>query len=595
MRKTALTLAALAALATFISGCGNKKEAPKDKPPEKYAVMPPREVPDWLKGSIYEQVDISTLAPFRVSNFGLVAMKHPTGDAMSAPNRVREYILNEMQRRGFGSKNVEGFERITPEMALRDRRFTIVRVDGFIPPGAYAGQRIDVQVSALDDTNTTSLATGSLYYTELMPNGANLSNPGSAIDKFVSARGFVFVNPAYALDADPKDPQVRRSLTTGIVLNGGRVNQARPIGLRVRAAERRMARMIEYRIDQLAADADVAAAQDEGLVYMSVPPKYRGDWEHFTGVVLHTYFSTDSGFAVLKARQLAAEAVKPDAPLLDISYAMEALGQPALTEILPLLTNPKPEVAFAAARAAAFIGDSSAEAALADMARDNSNPFRVNAAVTLGSVENSPSLTTSLRELLSAEDPQVRIEAYRALARFEDPSIYSKPVGEKFVIDIVPSKGQPLVFATRTSVPRIAFIGPTARLNASTFFTAMDNAFSISQANDAPNRLNVFYRGATAQEPVQQLTTGDVAELVARLGGEGAPGQRRFDFTYGEIVALLGKMSDAGVLEAPGNARASFVLQDAPGGWNRDVETAPVIPEEGPRPITNEPTAVGSR
>ena len=42
---------------------------------------------------------------------------------------------------------------------------------------------------------------------------------------------------------------------------------------------------------------------------MSVPPKYRGDWEHFTGVVLHTYFSTDSGFAVLKARQLAAEAV----------------------------------------------------------------------------------------------------------------------------------------------------------------------------------------------------------------------------------------------------------------------------------------------
>ena len=117
MRMTALAFAALAA--AFVLGCDSKKQAPKNKPPEKYTAMPPREVPDWLKGSIYEQVDISTLAPFRVSNYGLVALKRPTGDAQSAPNRVREYILNEMQRRGFGSKNIEGFERITPEMALR--------------------------------------------------------------------------------------------------------------------------------------------------------------------------------------------------------------------------------------------------------------------------------------------------------------------------------------------------------------------------------------------------------------------------------------------------------------------------------------------
>jgi hypothetical protein len=593
MRKTALAFAALAAV--FVVGCGEKKRNPKNEPPAKYAAMPPRPVPDWLKGSLYEQVDISTMAPFRVSNYGLVALKRPTGDAQSAPNRVREYILNEMQRRSFGSKNVEGFERITPEIALRDPRFAIVRVDGFIPPGAYAGQRIDVQVSALEDTNTTSLATGSLYFTELAPNGANPSNPGSAIEKYVSARGYVFVNPAYALESNTKDPQLRRSLTSGIILNGGRVNQARPIGLRVRAAERRMARMIEYRIDELAADKDVAAAQDEGLVYMSVPEKYRGDWEHFTGVVLHTYFSTDSGFAVLKARQIVAEAVKPDAPLLDVSYALEALGQPALPEILPLLTHERPEVAYAAARAAGFIGDSSAETALANMARDPNNPFRVNAAVTLGALESSPSVVTELRELLSADDPQVRIEAYRALTRSEDPAVYAKAVGDKFFLDIVPANGPTLVFATRTGVPRIAVIGSPARLPSGTFFTALDDALSISQSTERPSLLSVYYRGVGAQEPVQQLTTGDLAELVARLGGEGAPGQKRFDFTYGEIVALLGKMTDAGVVTAPGNARASFVLQDAPGGWNRDVETAPIIPDEGPRPITNDPAAVGSR
>lgn len=591
MRKSALALAAVGAIAMTLTGCGGKKTAAKNELPPKYAAMPPREVPDWLKGSIYEQVDISTMEGYRVSNFGLVALKHPTGDAQNAPNLVREYMLNEMQRRGFGSKNVPGFERITPEMALRDPHYAIVRVDAFIPPGAYAGQRIDVQVSALDDTNTTSLATGILFTTDLMPNGANPRNPGSAIDKFGNARGYVFVNPAYALESKPNDPQLRRSLTTGVILNGGRVNQARPIGLRIRAAERRMARMVEYRIDQLTASGDTAAAQDEGLVYVSVPQKYRGDWEHFAGVMLHTYFSTDAGFAVLKARQLAAEAIKPDAPLLDISYSMESLGQPALPEILPLLTHERPEVAFAAARAAAFIGDNSAEAALANMARDAKNPFRVNAVATLGALETSPSVVTELRDLLSAEDTQVRIEAYRALARSEDASIYTKTIGDKFFLDIVPSKGPPLVFATRTGLPRIAFIGPPAHVKDDSFFTAMDNALSISRSNDKPKLMAIYYRGSGSEDAIQQLTTADLAEMVARFGGEGAPGQPRFNFTYGEIIALLGKMSDAGILEAAGSERASFVLQDAPGGWNRDVDTAPIIPDEGPRPISNEPAA----
>jgi hypothetical protein len=593
MKMTVIAFAALTAL--LLSGCGAKKSAPKNEPPPKYTAMPPRKVPVWLKGSIYEQVDVTTMDPYRVSNYGLVVLQHPTGDAQSVPNLVREYMLTEMQRRGYGSKNVEGFGNISPEMALRDPRYAIVRVDAFIPPGAYAGQRIDVQVTALDDTNTTSLATGRLFTTDLMPNGANPRNPGSAIDKFANARGYVFVNPAYALEPNIDDPQRRRSLTSGIILNGGRVNQARPIGLRVRAAERRMARMIEYRIDQLTASGECASAMDEGLVYTAVPAKYRGDWEHFAGVVLHTYFSTDSAFAVLKARQLAAEAVKPDALLLDISYAMEALGQAALTEILPLLTHEKPEVAFAAARAAAWIGDNSAEAALANMARDSTNPFRVNAVATLGALEASPSVTTELRDLLSANDPLVRIEAYLALARAEDPSIYTKTIGEKFLLDIVPSKGPSLVFATRSGLPRIAFIGPPARLNSNTFFTAMDNAFSISKAEDKPGLMSIYYRGTSSQEPVQQLTMSDLPEIIARFGGEGAPGQPRLNFTYGEIVALLGKMSDAGVMEAPGSARASFVLQDAPGGWNRDVDTAPIIPDEGPRPITNEGQAVGSR
>lgn len=588
MRKTSLAFAALAMAISLAPGCGPKQQAPKAELPSKYAPLPKREVPPWLVGSIYEQVDLTTTESYRVNNFGLVVLKNPTGDAQNVPNLVREYMVREMLKRGFGSKNVPGYENATPDLVMRDPHYAIVRVDAFIPPGAYAGQRIDVQVSALEDTNTTSLATGMLFTTSLMPNGANPRSPGTGIEDMANARGYIFVNPAYALGTDSEENTgLRRSLTTGVILNGGRVNQPRPLGLRVRTAERRTARQIEFRIDQLLADGNAAAAMDEGTVFVNVPAKYRGDWEHFAGVMLHTFFNNDSAFVISKARELAHEATKPDAALLDISYTMEALGAGALPAILPLLTHPKPEVAYAAARAAAFIGDSSAEAALAAIARDPTNPFRVNAVTNLGALPTSPSVSIELRSLLSADDATVRIEAFKALARNEDTAIYSKSVSDKFMLDIVPSDGPALIYASRTGMPRIAFIGPAPRLDESTFFTAMDNALSITRSPDRASLMSIFFRGVRNEEPVQQLTTTDLPEIVARLGGEGAPGQPRFNFTYGEIIAILGKMSDSGILKAPGKASVSFVLQDAPGGWNRDVDTAPIIPE-GPRPVTNQ-------
>src|SRR5690606_8494153 len=129
-----------------------------------------------------------------------------------------------------------------------------------------------------------------------------------------------------------------------------------------------VAKRTEYRIDQLLGNADAANTEDEGKVYVTVPASYRGDWEHYAGVILHTFYNADSSFAVMKAREIAIEAEKPDAPLLDVSYTWEALGKPALSTIEPFLTHPKNDVAYAAARAAAFIGSSSAESALLSMA-----------------------------------------------------------------------------------------------------------------------------------------------------------------------------------------------------------------------------------
>jgi len=74
----------------------------------------------------------------------------------------------------------------------------------------------------------------------------------------------------------------------------------------------------------------------------------------FCRLVRHLFLNGSPEFAALKAKQLADEAVKPNALLQDISFCWEGLGKVAMPYVSPLLSNSSPDVAFAAARAGAF-------------------------------------------------------------------------------------------------------------------------------------------------------------------------------------------------------------------------------------------------
>ena len=71
------------------------------------------------------------------SAFGLVAQLDNTGDS-TAPNKVRDYMINLMAKHGYGSKLVPGFEHMTPEKVLGDKHYAIVEVYGYLPPSCLA-------------------------------------------------------------------------------------------------------------------------------------------------------------------------------------------------------------------------------------------------------------------------------------------------------------------------------------------------------------------------------------------------------------------------------------------------------------------------
>jgi len=589
---------AVAGAALILStGCSVKPPPPKLT---RYQNLPGREnLPAFMHDTIYERAELMRNDALLVSGFGVVSGLDATGDSV-APTTVREYIIKQMRVHGVSDTRLPGQRGITPEMYLSDPSFAIVEAGGFMPPGIRKGQPFDINVAALRESATTSVAGGNLWRTDLRIRGADPRDPGGSVNVYARSEGPLFVNPAYALQRQPSDANAKRSLRFGIVMDGGRSEEDRPLGLRLLQPQYSMSRQIEHRIDtrfQKIADRlkpnntpGLAEAQDEGVVNFYVPASYDGDWEHFAGVVTHLYLHDSPEYATTKSLELADEAVKPDAKLMDISYCWEALGSPALAVIRDrdLMMHKSPDVAFAAARAAAFLGDPTAPMVLAQMARTDDHPFQLNAIRTLSSLANSPLINEQIRPLLDNDKTTVRLEAYRLLARNEDHSIFSRPIQNRFRLDIVPCRGTPIIYATRSGGPRIVIFGRGTSIDMPATFSLMEGRLTIS-SDQANNAINIFYRppplgkGKIIRDPVRTASRPDVAELIARLGGEGFEDSRKgLNFDYSQIVAIMNALADTKKLVAMNNGTAvpaSFMLQALPQVQD-SIYGAPAIPDQ---------------
>lgn len=592
-------------------GCGEK---PKPPPPPRYETLPPKNLPAFLKGTVLERMDHLNSEALQVSNYGLVVNLPGTGDG-TAPTKVREYIIKEMVKRGFGSvASKQGLEYLTPEKVLDNPRknVAIVRVDGFMPPGVRQGQTFDCVVTALPDSGVTSLAGGSLYRSDLKFGGADAVDPAQVIEVQGKAEGAIFLNPVLSLNPKSATTDKNTSRTSrrqGVILDGGIADRDQPLILRMRAPQRSVVRQIEARIKQHFQDPSVASAKDEAILWLFVPPSYRYDWERFVGVCMHLYLDGTPEVLVTRAKRLAEEAMKPDAPLQNISYAWEAMGAVALPAITPLMDPSKPEdVQFSAARAAAFIGDPAAQQALQRIALTSTHRFQVDAVRTLGAIRPTPAVAALLRRLLDADSAVVRVEAYKALSTVRSTAITSiylpkQGVDERFVLDVVPSSKPTVIYATRSGVPKLAIIGQPARISTPITFTALDDRLSISSRVDASadtsggggrDTLTIFYRQEGNPRPVRVTTEPDLALLVHWLGGASPDPATRIDLSYGEIVAIVQALADQKRLVSVGPrslggtpVAVNFVLQELSAVADQ-LSDAPPIPARV-RPQSDQP------
>jgi len=528
----------------------------KDKDDEDALAARRREFPLHVVNTVSQYAGLIGHGRVIVHGYGVVVGLGRNGSS-EVPPHLERYLVQHILKSGttgsFGER-----PNVTPSRILRDLDTAAVYVRGAIPAAAPKGTPFDVVVTALPATGTQSLEGGILMPTELRLDVGSFQ-PGEGSRIWGSARGPVMTNPFI----DPSDRQERAKLREAVVVGGGVSHRDRNVNLQLYRADYARADQIQRRINAQFPGADrVANAKNSSLIELFIPPVARADREHFLELITHLPLQTGAVEWEVHTREIITEMNKDDAEHEALSLVLEAYGRKVLPMLSTLYDSPIDAAAFYAARAGARLGDNAASSVIIRFAEAQDHSHQLPGIETLGEARSLPQSERALRGLLDDPNDMVRIAAYEALRKRKSAYVISVPVGGQCVLDIVPTEGPPLVYATRTEHPRIVLFGHDQKLARPVFFTMPEELVTLNaEADDdhvavwrkLPGRdrySETFYVPFDVSALVRMLGERPERNLEGKVKGLG--------LTYGQLVSIMHRLCQERHIPA------SFVLQPDP-------------------------------
>jgi hypothetical protein len=494
-----------------------------------------RDIPPILRGTVGSEVQIRGVRSLPVSGYGIVVGLNGTGSA-DIPAAVRVEMENELARRGVG-QSTQGLGWTTPTRLLNDPNTAVVLVTAVVPAGATAGSEFDVFVTALSGTSTTSLEGGRLWTTDLR-RGANAPG-GPDTEAVARAGGEIFINPFADPAADGADAIDRRS---GRILHGGVVLKDNDLLLTLdnpsHARARSIVAAINTHFPQGSRDRQPTAnGLNEEVIQIFVPTRHRQDPDQFIELLLASRI--DTTFPQEWARRYS-QAMRSEPIFADqLAIRLEAIGDAALPYLRDLYDYTEIVPRLAALRAGARLGDALTSEHLLEIANGDDAPLRAEAIELLSRLGSDPKVNRGLRRLLDADDLEVRIAAYEALAERGDPLLERRVVEGKFILDTMPAK-DPLVYITQTGEPRIAILGAGLEIRRPTLVSGWSDRLMLA-ADEPADDLRVYYLDHRSGRSTQAEIDADLERFIRFLAHrqtpeDPAPG---LDLTYSEVVGAL--------------------------------------------------------
>jgi flagellar basal body P-ring protein FlgI len=599
-----LSLFAAAVTLLAAGGCTSREGAPPAQDPG-----PTYTGPVYLRGTVGSLARVRGFQPLPVSGYGLVVNLRGTGSS-EVPAALRQYMLNHLRRIGVGQSD-SPLPNTPPEQVLNSENTAVVLVQGLIPPGASRGNRFDLLVRAAD-TQTTSLAGGSLWPVDLSIGG---QNPGVDTRLLATGEGPIYLDPfANRAEDDQGDagdaaedeldgyPATREGFARqAVVLAGGRAVTNRNLELILNQASYRRSRLLEQRINERypAAPSDrrpTAEAVSDSRIRINIPQRWQGKPGELLRLIEHLYLDRSPGFVPYQARTLANVLRQRPDEIERITLAWRSLGPNAVPELRDLYREENLLLRLAALRAGAFLEDERAGIVLSEMA-DHPDPMvRVQIARSLLHLPRSLRGSRTLADLLDDENTDVRLAAYDAMAAINDPMIDRVPVGNqrlKFVLDRVPSE-KPLIYVTHERRPRLAVFDRGIVFDKPMLARLWDNRLML-RVDEPRSPLKVFYQKPGEVEGKTYQLRPDLATLIYFLAHESTDRlpQPGLGLSYSEVVNIVHELSRRGVIDAPFEAESNPLAAQVTRA-QRDYQTGrPEVTSLNPDADLEGPPAIG--
>lgn len=547
------------ALLLALSGCSYEQAtpAPAAAPPPTYTG------PRFMRGTVGSLVSLKNYEPLLVSGYGVVVLKEPTGSS-TVPSFLRQRLINEMRKNGVGSAAL-GWQHWSPSRMLSDPRTAVVAVQGFIPPGAMPGTRFDVLVSALPQTQTTSLAGGTLWTVDLSVDGTNTE--GRFAQTIAKARGPIYLNPFNAEELS--DRQQREQLRQAMVVAGGSTLVPPQIQLFLNQPSYRRARLIADRINErFSFPADrrlIAQAQDDQTIVINVPKRWDGRAKDLLLLISALYIERGEGFEIRRATELAAVLREQPQFSEEVIDCWKALGKQTIPVLQELYDDDNLTVRLAAMEAGAYLGDGRAGHYLYEASLHPDPLIRKRVAEAFTALPENTKCYSTLVAMLDDPDRTVRFTAYESLSRINMVDRYDvrdEMDETKFIIDRVPST-KPMVLITQEGgIPRLAIFGEQLGFEPPMFTKLWDRRLLLKLIGEN-QPLELYYQtpdDVTGKTYTLHATVATLAYMLAHEPTLDRP-QDGLKLTYGEVVDAIYQLALDGHIPAPVELRSSKLAQ----------------------------------
>lgn len=555
-RRCRVVVALLALALSLSAGCTKDvKPAPPPTP------APTFTGPAFLQGTIGSLCTVRGMEPQLVSGWGLV-VGLPGSGSTQVPAFLRQWMLTEMRRGGVGSVQTRDLLNATPEQILASGTAAVVAVEGFIPPGAPRGTRFDVLVSALPQTDTTSLEGGLLWMTNLSLGGANEQLKFTR--KLAVARGPMYLNP---FDADTRPVAAADDIYTpgrrqAVVLSGGAVVDDRKIELILNQLSWIRSRLISDRINErfqrdAAVDRDeTAVAKTNQVIEVNIPARFARRPEFLINLIGHLFLQRGAEFEPQKAQELADLLRVEPRYAADVVVTWQTLGKLSLGVIRQYYADEHPHLRLAALEAGARLGDMRVVEGIDRLTRSDDPAIRKQAVAMLSYLPSSEKAPAIVSRLFDDSDRAVRIAAYETAVDIDHPGLHRTQMGEgvdfKFFLDLVPAQ-EPLIYFTQKEEPRLVIFNPMLGFNTSGVMKVWENHLMIRPGANDRQAASVFYQapGQTSGKTVEIAPT--VANLVFLLAH--SPTKRNpadgFNLSYSQVINAIFTLGKEGNITAP--------------------------------------------